>query len=257
MSPKRFVILKDADSLPDNDKESVLFYLKNPRDSSIFVIDSKASKIKEGFILEASKLAKLVRAARLTDAEINIWISRQARTAGKKINAEAVNLLKDSLPNDLAALSSGLNNLILYAGKRPEITKEDVEKVIYTAPLKTGFDLLDAIEKKDAKRALNIFVSIQKYKKREAELLLGLLSWQFRMLMRVKELLKIRTKFEIQKELNLYNTKLDQMARYAAKYKREEVIRILGYILKADSDIKTGDAPPRLVLERLIVRMCS
>jgi len=257
MSPKRFVILKDADSLADSDKESVLFYLKNPRDSSIFVIDSRSTKIKEGFILEASKLAKLVRAARLTDAEINIWILKQARMAGKKISADAVNMIKENLPNDLAVLSSGVGNLILYAGKRPDITKQDVEKVIYVAPLKTSFDLLNAIEKKDAKLALNIFTSIQKYKKRETEYLLGLLSWQFRMLLRVKELLRIRSKFEIQKELNLYSAKFDQMSRYAIRFKRQEIIKLLAEILKTDSDIKTGEVQPRFALERLILKMCS
>ncbi len=257
MSPKRFVILKDADSLSDSDKESALFYLKNPKNSSIFIMDSKALKIKEGFILEASKLAKLARLTRLTDSDISIWISKRVRAAGKKINMDAINLIKENLPNDLHILSSSVDNLILYAGKRPEITKQDVEKVIYVAPLKTSFDLLDAIEKKDAKRALNIFTSIQQYKKRETEFLLGLLSWQFRMLLRVKELLKIRNKIEIQRELNLYNTKFDQISRYAVKFNRQEIIRLLGEILKADSDIKTGEALPKFTLERLILKMCS
>ena len=98
MSPRRFVILKDADSLSESDKESVLFYLKNPKDTSIFAMDSKAARIKEGFILEASKLAKLVRSARLTDPEINAWISKMVRTAGKKISADAINLIKENLP---------------------------------------------------------------------------------------------------------------------------------------------------------------
>jgi len=257
MSPKRFVILKDADSLPDSDKESVLFYLRNPKDSSVFIIDSKAVKIKEGFILEASKLAKLVRLSRLTDSEMGTWISRRVHSSGKKIGADAIKLIKENLPNDLHVLSSSVDNLILYAGKRPDITRQDVEKVIYVAPLKTSFDLLDAIEKKDVKLALNIFTSIQKYKKRETEFLLGLLSWQFRMLLRVKELLKIRSKQEIQKELNLYNTKFDQMSRYAARFKRQEIIKLLSEILKADNDIKTGEVSPRFTLEKLILKICS
>lgn len=257
MSPKRFVILKDADSLSDSDKESLLFYLKNPKDSSIFVIDSKSTKIKEGFILEVSKLAKLIRSARLMDTEINSWILKQARARGKKITVDAVNMIKDNLPNDLHALYSAIDNLALYAGKRPDITKQDVEKVIYVAPLKTSFDLLDAIEKKDVKLAMNIFTSIQKYRKRETELLLGLLAWQFRMLLRVKELLRIRSRFEIQKELNLYNTKFDQMARYAVKFKKEEIVKLLEDILNSDADIKTGEILPRFALERLIVKMCS
>jgi DNA polymerase-3 subunit delta len=258
MSPKRLVILKDMDSLSEADRDSALFYLRNPKETSIFVMDSKAARIKEGFILEASKLAKLVRSARITESEINAWISKRVRMAGKKISADAINLIKENLPNDLHALSSAVDNLILYAGRRTDIKRQDVENVIYVAPLKTSFDLLDAIEKKDAKRAMNIFTSIQRYKKKETEFLLGLLSWQFRMLLRVKELLRIKNnKLEIQKELNLYNTKFDQMTRYAVRFKRQEIIRILGEILRADSDIKTGEAFPRFTLEKLIIRMCS
>ncbi|MDO8603218.1 MAG: DNA polymerase III subunit delta [Candidatus Omnitrophota bacterium] len=256
VSPKRFVILKDTDSLSASDKESVLFYLKNPKESSIFIIDSKSSKIKEGFMLEASKLTKLIRSDRLMDSEINAWILKRTLAAGKKISVEAVNLIKENLPNDLNILCSSVDTLILYAGKRPDITKQDVEKIIYVAPLKTSFDLLDAIEKKDVKKAMNIFASIQKYKRRETELLLGLLSWQFRMLLRVKELLKIRNKPEIQKELNLYSSKFDQIARYAARFKRQEIVRVLDEILKADSDIKTGESLPKFALEKLIFKMC-
>ncbi len=258
MSPRRFVILKDTDSLPESDKASVLFYLQNPRDTSIFVMDSKANKIREGFILEASKLARLVRTAKLTDSELASWISKKARVSGKRISVDAINLIKENLPNDLYVLSSAMDNLILYTGTRPDIKRQDVEKVIYVAPMKTSFDLLDAIEKKDAKRAMNIFAGIQRYKKKDTELLLGLLSWQFRMLLRVKELLRIKNnRMEIQKELNLFNTKFDQMIRYATKFKRQEIIRLLGEILKADSDIKTGDALPKFSLERLIIEMCS
>ena len=87
--------------------------------------------------------------------------------------------------------------------------------------------------------------------------MLGLLSWQFRMLLRIKELLKIRSKPEIQKELNLYSSKFDQMARYAARFKAQEIKRLLNEILKADSDIKTGESLPKFTLERLILKMCS
>ena len=62
MSPKRFVVLKDADSMPESGKESALFYLRNPQPSSIFILDCRSEKIKDGFILEASKFAKMVRA---------------------------------------------------------------------------------------------------------------------------------------------------------------------------------------------------
>jgi DNA polymerase-3 subunit delta len=257
MSKKRFVVLKDADSLADRDKESVLFYLRNQKESSIFIIDSRANKINEGFILEASKLAKTVNVRRLTDSEIMPWLTKKARLANKKIDMTAASLIKENLPNDLNVLSSSMDNLILYTGKRPNITRQDVEKVISATPMNTSFDLLDAIEKRDSKKALNVFNSIQRYKKREIDLLLGLLSWQFRMLLRLKELLRIKNRMDAQRELRLYGYKFDQIMRYAARFTKKEILRVLSEILKADNDIKTGEMLPRFVLERLILRICS
>lgn len=257
MSKKRFVVLKDADSLADRDKESVLFYLRNQKESSIFIIDSRANKINEGFILEASKLAKTVNVRRLTDSEIMPWLTKKARLANKKIDMTAASLIKENLPNDLNVLSSSMDNLILYTGKRPNITRQDVEKVISATPMNTSFDLLDAIEKRDSKKALNVFNSIQRYKKREIDLLLGLLSWQFRMLLRLKELLRIKNRMDAQRELRLYGYKFDQIMRYAARFTKKEILRVLSEILKADNDIKTGEMLPRFVMERLILRICS
>jgi len=257
LSKKRLVVLKDADALTEGDKESALFYLRNPNETSVFIIDSKSNKINEGFILQASKLAKTVHARKLADSEISMWLVKKARSSGKKMGMDAASLIKESLPNDLNMISASMDNLILYTGKRSEITKQDVEKVISVTPMNTGFDLLDAIEKKDAKKAMSVFSSIQKYKRREIDLLLGLLSWQFRMLLRVKELLRIKNRIEVQRELRLYSSRFDQIMRYAPRFQKREIVKFLSEILKADNDIKTGEIAPRFALERLILRMCS
>lgn len=256
MAKKRIIILRDTDALPESSKESVIFYLKNPAETSIFIIDTKSNVIKGEFLLEASKLTKLTYARKLTDGEINIWLSKKAKLAGKKISIEAINLIKENLSHDLHILSSSMSNLILYTGKRPDIKRQDVENLISVSPLNTSFDLLDAIEKKDAKRALTMFTSLQKQRKKEIEFL-GLLGWQFRMLLRVKELLlRNKNKIDIARELGLYSSKVEQIVRYAGKFKRKDIVGFLNDILAADRDIKTSSIPTGFIMERLIVRMC-
>ena len=60
LSKKRLVVLKDADSLSAPNAKCVLSYLENPKETSIFVIESRLAAIKGGFILDLSKLAHLV-----------------------------------------------------------------------------------------------------------------------------------------------------------------------------------------------------
>ncbi len=255
LSKKRVVVLKDADSLAAPQKESVLFYLRNPRESSVFVIESRSPVIKGEFLLEASKLAQLVYYRRLTDPALNTWLIKKAGSSGKKISLEAVNAIKEGLPNDLRTLSSNMDNIILYIGKRPLVTAKAVEKIIGVNPSHTAFDLIRGIEKKDARTALRVFSSLKRDRKRETELL-GLMAWNARMILRTRELLKIKSKTEMRKDLGLHPRQFEQIARNAAGFKKGQILVLLDEILKADLDIKTG-MPPTTVIERLIVKMCS
>lgn len=255
LSKKRVVVLKDAHLLPASQKDSVLSYLRNPRESSIFIIESASPAIKGEFLLEASKLAHLVYYRRLTDSGLNAWLAKKAGSSGKKISKEATEAIKESLPNDLSILSSNIDNIVLYTGKRPLITKEDVERLIGGNPSRTAFDLIDSISKKDARKSLYIFSSLKKDKKREVGLL-GLLAWNARMLLRVKELAKIKNKIEMRRDLGLNPRRFDQIVQSASGFRKAEILTLLKEILKADLDIKTG-MPPTTVIERLIVRLCS
>jgi DNA polymerase III delta subunit len=113
---------------------------------------------------------------------------------------------------------------------------------------------MDAIERKDAARALRVFLNLKKDKKKETELL-GLLAWNARMLLRIKELIKVKNRMEIRRDLGLSQGRFDQIAAHAAKFKKADIAVLLKEILSADLDIKSG-VRPRDVIERLIIKMC-
>ena len=255
LSKKRLVILKDADLLLAGQNKFVISYLKNPRQSSVFIIESSLPSIKGGFLLEASSLARLVYFRRLTGPAVNAWLNNKAAQFKKRISPEAVNVIKENLSNDLRSLSSGMEKLILYTGKRTLITKEDAESLTGVNLSHSAFDLMSSIEKKDVKKALNIFSSLKKNRKKETELL-GLLAWNIRMVLRLKELSMVKDKIDICRVLGLNPRAFDRIGRHASSFKKSQVLILLDEILKADLDIKTGTLPD-LVIERLIVRVCT
>lgn len=255
MSKKRLIVLKDADSLPESGKESVLLYLKNPRDTSVFIIDSRSNVIRGEFLLEASKSAELCYCRKLTEGELDKWLAKRSIANGKKITQDAINRIKGNLSHELSILDAGILSLSLYIDKRPVITAADVEKLISINPLSDSFELLNAIGRKNANQALVILNSLQKQKKKEIEFL-GLLSWQFRMLLRVKALVNNRNKAEICKEIGIYYKKLEELIQYSAKFQKKQLTGFIKDMLKADEDIKTSALPARLILEKLIIKMC-
>jgi len=254
LSKKRLVVIKDADSLPAAVKKGILSYLKTPRDYSVLVIEDPVSVIKGEFVLEASKSARLFYFRKLSDSDINAWLVKKAGGAGKKISRDAILAVKENLSNDIRVLSSNMDNIILYTGKRNSITKQDVDKVVGISISHTSFDLMDSIGDKDTGRALKIFSSLKRDKKRETELL-GLLGWNARMLLRVKELLRIKNKTEMRRDLGLNPRMLDRVIRHAARFDKRGILTLLDEILISDTEIKTG-VSPTLVIERLITKIC-
>ena len=254
LSKKRLIILKDADSLTVSGKASVLSYLGAPKESSVFIMETSLPAIKGEFLLKGSKLAHLVYFRRPTGPGIDSWLIKKAGLSKKKISAEAIAAIKESLPNDLRTLSSAMDKIVLYAGNRSLITKQDVEKIAGTNPSHAAFDLIDAIAVRDVKKALRIFSSLKRDRKKQAEFL-GLLAWNARMLLRVKELFRIKNKIEISRDLGLSTRSFDRITRHAARFKKEQVLTLLDEIIKADLDIKTGDSST-IVMEKLITKMC-
>ena len=255
LSKKRLVVLKDADSVAASFKKSILSYLEKPRPSSVFVIESPLPSIKGQFLLEASKRAHLAYYRRLTDSSINTWLVQKASSSGKKIAPDAIKAIKESLSGDLKTLSSNMDMIILYIGKRALITKQDVENVVGFSPFCTAFDLIGAIIRKDARKALEVFSFLKKDKKREIELL-GLLAWNARMLLRIKEFLEIKGQLEMRKDLGLSPRMFDKVLQNAARFKKTQVLFLLDELIKADVGIKTGEGSA-LVMERLIAKMCA
>jgi len=145
--------------------------------------------------------------------------------------------------------------IILYIGKRPLITKQDVESVVGFSPFCTAFDLIGAIIRKDARKALEVFSFLKKDKKKEIELL-GLLAWNARMLLRIKEFLEIKGPLEMRKDLGLSPRMFDKVLQNAARFRKTQVLVLLDELIKADVGIKTGEGSA-LVMERLIAKMCA
>ena len=190
----------------------------------------------------------------MTDSGINTWLVKKAALSGKKIARDAIDTIKENSTRDLRTLSFAMDNIILYTGKRQVVTKQDVENLTGASPSHTAFDLIASLEKKDAKKALRIFSSLKKDRKRETELL-GLLAWNARMVLRVKELLRIKARPEMRRDIGLSPRRFDEIARHAAGFKKTEMLNLLSELIKADIDIKTGMLP-RTVIERLIAKLC-
>jgi DNA polymerase-3 subunit delta len=260
MSEKRLVIARDLDALKAADLEELAPYLNDPSPSTCLVMVSNQGKYdKKSVIAAVEAHGAVTRFFPLLDREIVSWIEGWARTRGLSLQRDAAQYLWQTIGNDLQKIGNELEKTAIFIQERKAVTLEDVKTVVGDFREYSAFDLAAALGSKNREKALLILSRLIQ----EGEQPVGLLAsiaWNFRRLLRAKSMEAEGTgPDEIMKKLRppvifhqaaLFKT---QMRSYTS----DELRAAFSIMLSADRQLKSSGLSGRLVLERMILRLCD
>lgn len=237
---KRFLDLKEDFTKSNN---IILFYEKGKvlEKDSLFVFLRKNGKCQQFEPLERGKL--------------KAWIEREFKKHGVEIDSEAKDLLLDYVGNDLWRLSNEIKKLFLF--KKGRIEKRDVKKLV-RAKIETDiFRTIDALAKKQKKKALSL---IHEHLKRGDSPLyiLAMINFQFRNILMIKERLQSANSIQIRelsRELNLHPFVVKKTLQLAENFSFEELKNIYQKLFEIDLKIKTGQIEPEMAIDLLIAEI--
>ncbi len=115
--------------IADAQAGAVLNFLANPLGDALLIVSAgpltPRSKIRSAF--ETSKMAAAIACYPLEGAQLSAALRDACRTAGLRIESDALDLLASLLSEDSASLRGEVEKLCLYAGDAPApLTAEDV-----------------------------------------------------------------------------------------------------------------------------------
>jgi DNA polymerase-3 subunit delta len=256
-STMRLVVVKGADSLNAAREEEFLQYVKDPSPSTCLVFTAHSWKAAKGSGLYKylSKKGFVQACSRLSERELARWIRAEAGRQGKRITDEAVRKLLAIAGGGLRDIKGELDKIIIFAGHKEVVDAGDVEDAGCEIREETAFDLADAIGRKDAAAALRVFGKISR---EEPLKVLGAITRQFRILLKLKTLL---TKGVAQAKLpGLVGVSYKYFKGYLASctcFTEEDLVGAFCKLKDADLDLKSSRLPGRLVMTRLIIELCS
>jgi len=252
-SKHKIVAIKDIEKFSPKEKNSVLKYLKSPRNSTTLAILSY-SREKNKFLQDISKFVKTVRCDRIKEGDIAGWIKKEFTLRGKKISAPLANLVREIVGNDLYLLKNEIEKITTFSGDVSEITEKHVESVLGEGSYKTVFQLVDLVlEKKLDKILLAVEELLTKEKPHQ---ILSLLGWQFRNFLKIKNLPTGASGDDVSRKLGItryFARRLKERSRLFDKMRLKKNLEI---ILESDLYIKRGILKPNHALERALVLLC-
>lgn len=254
-APRRLVVVKSAEKLSARESDALLDYLKRPVETTTLVFVSAKLDGRLKFSQALAKAAVTVDCSPLRDAQWTLWLKRDAARLGVRLGDQAVQLLKEMSGGSLYAVRRELEKLQCYLPADRPATGADVLLLRGMEPGASVFDLTAAISQGARGRALAILA--RNLEAGEAPLrVLGSLAWQYRRLWKTKELLRQGGRDgEAARTLRM---EPQQVRSFLGRFSEEHLRRAPQWFLEADDALKGGSpVPPRIVLERVLLRLCE
>jgi DNA polymerase-3 subunit delta len=274
LSEKRMVIVsdlaarfeRDEGSAADNSEEGPTFleqfeeYVNSlPESTRLVLIEDRKIKNTNPIhkIVSHSDHGHEHEFAPLRSGELSRWIARRLEERGGRIERAATNLLAAFVGSDLRLLDQEIDKLLTYVGAERGVTEQDVELLVSYAQEANIFHMVDALGKRDTRRAMELMEQLLEGGQHPLYLL-SMITRQFRILIQVKELLAKGTSPEdIRGLLGLHPYVVRKSTSQAGNFSIQQLEAVYKQLHELDAAVKRGEIEPVLALNLFVTEVGS
>jgi DNA polymerase-3 subunit delta len=222
-------------------EKSLLEYLRNPSKTVCLVFETGLPADRGKKIFQAVKAAgEVIEFTRPRKEELVGWLLRRAAREGKKMAPAAADLLISRAGTGMTLLANELQKLIVFAGEREIITREDVLLLSPRLTEENIFAVVDSLGERRAQKALAGIRDLLAAGE-PPPVILAMVARQFRLLLQAKELAAKGAKVShLAEELKVPLFVAKKITQQSAGFSSARLEEILRRLLEMDVAVKTG-----------------
>jgi DNA polymerase-3 subunit delta len=268
-SQYRFVLIRDADHLDEEQVEALMAYIKKPSPNTCLVLDGQTIGPWKKHRKEIEKVGKVTEYTRLKGRALVSWMKNRMSEKGKTLSEEAVDYLVEVVGDHLYDLDNALEKVFLSVGEKQRIELSDVEEITSDVKISTVFDLTDAIGHRNLEKALGILgkamesgtISFKKEeespKKDPVPLLLNMMSKQYWSMLVIKQMSSShRDVGDIAKELGTSPWIIKKLIDQGKNFSEASLMEGIQKCHQTDLAVKRSRGPKDLLMEKLVIDLC-
>jgi len=199
---------------------------------------------------------KIVQRARpLKGQELAEWVRQRVRKKDGKIAAAAAEELAAYAGEDLRALDSDLEKLLVYAAGR-EVTVDDVRALVSDSREANIFAFVDAVGEGNTRMALKVLHDLL-YDGAAPGYLLTMITRQYRMLVQVSDLGPSSSPDDVASRLQMHRFVAQKVLQQARRFSMERLERAYRKLVATDLAMKTSALDPAAALDLLVMDLAG
>ena len=262
---RRMVVVEGADDFIKNFRPELEDYASDPSESGVLVLVPKTWPSNTRLYKLLAKRGLSVKCAAPTTARLGSWLRTWAKqTHGVKLDPAAAQMLVELVGPELGLLDQELAKLSISAAKGKAISSELVGQMVGTWRTKTAWQMLEAALAGNVGEALGQLDRLLLAGEHPVAILAQISSTLRRFAAATRIILQEEAAGRrpvLRQALEAAGVKpfvLDRSQRELRRLGRHRGARLYRWLLDADLDLKGNSAvPPRLIIERLIVRISA
>ena len=247
---KKIIVLAD---FFDNEefKEEFTKNFKRLNDSQdVVIFYAETAPAKDTFFKFLKKEAQAEEFGLLAGSELKAWLKKEFDKYGASFESQVLDKLILFVGSDLWQLANEVQKLYLFK-KGGEVTLKDIDLLVKPKIETDIFKTIDAIASGNKKMALSLLH--RHLEKGDSHVyLLYMISYQFRNLLIVKDLLQKNSPAVAAKKSGLHPFVFRKSSWQAGKFTYLELKKIYRKIFEVDHALKTGKLEPETALDLLV-----
>ena len=247
---KRVVIVRDAHTLKKDATEALLSYFASPSDHSVLVLIGEG---RSKLIAETKKVGAVVSLDTPRGRRLVAWLRERSRAHDLKLDDRASWALIDTVGSGLRDLDGALAQLVTGLGTGAKVGAAEVRRAFPRLADERIYAFTDAV----GERKLGASVGMLRRLLEQGDeplMLFGALAAQLRRMLVARRVVD-QGPSAVAELLGMPDWRAERLHRQARSYHEGELMSAMALLAECDVEMKGGDLPPEVALERVVLRI--
>ena len=256
LGSRRLVLVAETHSYKIPQLSEFMDYISNPPKETTLVFMGAKLDQRSKFAKAIKKQGQVEVITKMWPRQLGPWLQERARMRGKKLEPAAVDRLAELSGLGLGALDSELEKLSLFVGAEQVISLEHVKQGVGAGRLHSIFDYTDALASGDLARALTAWDQLAALGEPPVRAM-GMVVRLLKQLLQVRRVLdQGGGEGQVQRVLRIPPAATTSLVNRARVETQSSLASALEMALDTDLALKSSPGADRVIMERLIMRMC-
>lgn len=251
MAQSRLVEVEKADKLDDAALKQLEAYLRRPCPSTHILFIFESVNLQKKIFKLLDKLSLLFKFASPKVYEMPAFVQSFLRKNKLVLDSDATSLLTLMVGTDLLLLEQCKKKLDLLG--KEIITVGDIQDNLADSFEQDAFIFGKSFVLGRLKMALQSLYRMQRAQTQPI-LVIGMLAWQIRQLLKAKDLFSAMSDYEVKKKVAFFGPDGDALLKMSKKLSRKKLMQQLSELCDIDYKLKSSAAPAWLCLEEWVMR---